>query len=90
MCNYSNKLCPNSVYSDSIEYKPMDPYKIEFVCNRKPDDINLKGIYFIGMRYIGRSYNGLFEISPKWGSNYPTKVINKKLFDEYFELVKAS
>jgi hypothetical protein len=67
----------------------MDNFKIEFICNKRPVNDSLKGPYIPGQKYIGRSYNGLYEISPKWGSDLPTKVVTRKLFEEYFELVQA-
>jgi len=65
----------------------MDKYRVEFVCNTKPDERKFLGGYKKGIRYIGRSFNGLFEVTPKWGSSLPTRVIPRKLFDQYFELV---
>lgn len=65
----------------------MDKYRIKFICNKKPADKNLPSTFEIGMQYIGRSFNDLFEITPSWGSDQPTKIIPKKIFEQYFELV---
>jgi len=67
----------------------MDKYRIFYVCNRQPQDKNLPGKFEIGNKYIGRMFNDLFEITPKWGSDLPSKLIPKKVFEQYFELVKS-
>ncbi len=67
----------------------MDKHRINYVCNRKPDNRNFPGTFEIGTRYAGRMYNDLYEISPTWGSDTPTKVITKKVFDQYFELINT-
>lgn len=66
----------------------MDKYRIIFQCHTAPESIpGLEG-YEIQKQYVGRMFNGLFEISPSWGSDKQTKLIAKALFDEYFEIVK--
>ena len=67
----------------------MDRFRVEFKCNQKPDERKFFGGYVKGKNYIGRSFNGLFQISPKWGSNLPTRVIPRKIFDQYFELIHS-
>jgi len=67
----------------------MDRFRVEFKCNQKPDERGFFGGYEKGKNYIGRSFNGLFQISPKWGSSLPTRVIPRKIFDQYFELVHS-
>jgi hypothetical protein len=67
----------------------MDKFRIFYVCNRQPSDKNFPGTFEIGNRYIGRTFNDLFEITPRWGSDIPTKLIPRKIFDQYFELVKT-
>jgi hypothetical protein len=64
----------------------MDRYRINFVCNKLPDQkTGLRG-FKVGENYEGRAYNGLFELNAKWGSGTESKLISKSLFDEYFEL----
>jgi len=66
----------------------MDKYKIVFVCRETPNSIEgLKG-FSKGEYYEGRSFNGLYEVNAKWGSGAESKLISKKLFDEYFELIE--
>jgi hypothetical protein len=65
----------------------MDRFRVVFKCNQKPDERKFLGGYEKGKNYIGRSFNGLFQISPKWGSSLPTRVIPRKVFDQYFELI---
>ncbi|SMG43069.1 hypothetical protein SAMN05661096_02973 [Marivirga sericea] len=66
----------------------MDRYRINFVCNKLPDQkTGLMG-FKIGENYEGRAFNGLFEINAKWGSGTESKLISKSLFDEYFELLQ--
>ncbi len=67
----------------------MDKYRMQFVCNRKPDDKNLPGSFVIGNKYEGRTFNDLFEITPMWGSDIPSKIIPRRIFEKYFELVKT-
>lgn len=64
----------------------MDRYRINFVCNKVPDqNTGLRG-FKIGEQYEGRAFNGLFELNAKWGSGTESKLISKSLFDEYFQL----
>jgi hypothetical protein len=66
----------------------MDRYRINFVCNKLPDQkTGLKG-FKVGKNYEGRAFNGLFEINSKWGSGTESKLISKSLFSEYFELLQ--
>ena len=66
----------------------MDKFKINFVCNKQPDDKLRMSGFKIGEIYSGRSFNGLYEISPNWGSDAPTRILSKKAFNEYFELIE--
>ncbi len=68
----------------------MDKFKIVFVCNETPtSEKGLKGFYK-GESYEGRAFNGLFEVNAKWGSGTESKLINKKLFDLYFEQLEEN
>ena len=65
----------------------MNKFKISYICRKKPDKwIHLDG-FEEGRQYWGRAFNGLFEVSPLWGSDKPTKIINKRIFESFFELV---
>ncbi len=65
----------------------MDRYRVSFKCNQLPEQHDgLKG-FRVAEYYEGRAYNGLFEVSAKWGSGQESKLISKALFDKYFELV---
>ena len=65
----------------------MDKFKISYICYKKPDKwMHLEG-FEKGEQYWGRTFNGLFEISPLWGSGTPTKMINRQTFNSFFELV---
>lgn len=66
----------------------MDKYRIIFQCHTAPQSIQGLEGYTIEKRYVGRMFNGLYEISPEWGSDKQTKLITKTLFDKYFEVVK--
>jgi hypothetical protein len=61
--------------------------KIEYRCLKSTEGTHLKG-FIKGKIYKGRSFNGLFEISPEWASHYATYLIEKREFDQYFELVE--
>ena len=87
----------NSIFSNLIRYYPllefgpiqgiMDKFKISYICHKKPDKwIHLDG-FEMGQKYWGRAFNDLFEVSPLWGSDTPTKIISRKTFASYFELV---
>ena len=66
----------------------MDKFRISFICNKEPDEkLRLSG-FKAGEIYLGRMFNGLYEISPKWGSDDPTRILSKKTFNEYFEIVE--
>ncbi|MCG8474666.1 MAG: hypothetical protein MI784_04200 [Cytophagales bacterium] len=63
----------------------MDKYRITFTCHKKPNDNSrLKG-FETNRTYIGRSYNGLFEISTCWGDGGPTVLLKASEFKKYFQ-----
>lgn len=65
----------------------MDKFKISYKCVKTPkSDGTLLG-FTSGKIYQGRSYNGLFEISSDWGNGKPTVLVNRSIFEQYFELV---
>ncbi len=66
----------------------MDKFRIAFRCSKQPElNTGLLG-FEPEKHYTGRAYNGLFEISTEWGRGRPTLVLDKKLFERYFELIK--
>ncbi len=65
----------------------MDRYRIQFKCNKQPKpNAGLDG-FDVEKNYVGRSFNGLYEVTPSWGSGRQTKLINKSIFEEYFEVL---
>jgi len=60
--------------------------RIEYKCKKKPTDSKLSG-FEENKVYKGRTFNNLFEVSPEWASQKPTALIEKKVFDEFFELI---
>jgi hypothetical protein len=66
----------------------MDKFKISYKCVNTPkSDGTLLG-FTSGKIYQGRAYNGLFEISSLWGNGKPTVLVNRSVFEQYFELVQ--
>ncbi|WMJ74550.1 hypothetical protein RCC89_15455 [Cytophagaceae bacterium ABcell3] len=59
--------------------------KIQYRCIRKPsyEGFEEKKVY------KGRTFNNLFEISSEWASHKPTYLIEKKVFDQFFELMET-
>jgi hypothetical protein len=67
----------------------MDRYRIEYKCNKIPKpNTGLEG-FTTDRLYIGRAFNGLFEVAPNWGSGRQTKLIERTVFQEYFEIVSS-
>ncbi|MFQ3214117.1 MAG: hypothetical protein ACJAT1_001242 [Marivirga sp.] len=66
----------------------MDRFKILFVCKEMPDHKEGLNGFKVGKQYEGRSYNGFFEVSTKWGSNHESKLINQGMFKKYFQLIE--
>ena len=66
----------------------MDKFRISFICNKEPDEKFRMSGFKAGEIYSGRMFNGLYEISPRWGSDDPTRILSKKTFNEYFEIVE--
>lgn len=65
----------------------MDKFKISFKCNKEPNEsIGLFGFEH-DKAYTGRTYNGLFEVSADWGRGKPTIILDRKIFERYFELL---
>lgn len=68
----------------------MDKYKISFKCSKLPEGSNVLMGFEPDKAYIGRSYNGLFEVSTDWGRGKPTILLDRKIFDRYFEVVREN
>ena len=66
----------------------MDRFKISFKCCRQPKEATGLMDFKPDKSYIGRSYNGLFEVSTDWGSSKPTFLLDKKIFYRYFEIIQ--
>jgi hypothetical protein len=60
--------------------------RIEYRCNKTPEGTHLKG-FMKGKTYKGRSFNDLYEITPEWAGHQPTYLVDKKEFDQFFEVV---
>jgi hypothetical protein len=70
-----------------LNYKTMSIAKrIEYICKKKPTESKLNG-FEENKKYKGRTFNNLYEVSSEWASQKPTFLIEKKVFDEYFEIV---
>ena len=65
----------------------MDKFRISYKCHTKPNGTTELDGFHVNQSYVGRSYNGLFEVAPNWGRNDDRKVITKRIFDDYFELL---
>lgn len=64
----------------------LDRFKISFKCSTQPNEsTGLRG-FQPERSYIGRTYNGLYEVSTDWGSGKPTVLLERKDFERYFEL----
>lgn len=68
----------------------MDKFRITFKCIKIPRDLSSLEGYAADKQYTGRTYNGLFEVSTHWGSDRPTALISKQLFDQYFILLEKA
>lgn len=67
----------------------MDKFRIQYKCNKAPrPSTGLEG-FMVDHMYVGRSYNGLFEVTPQWGNGKQTKLLRKNEFEQYFELVTS-
>ena len=64
----------------------LDRFKISFKCNTQPNEGTGLRDFKPNRTYIGRAYNGLFEISTDWGSGKPTVLLDRKMFERYFEI----
>jgi hypothetical protein len=68
----------------------VDKFKIRFECVKAPKPfVGLNG-YEQGSVYQGRKYNGMYEISVKWGNGEQTKLIERKLFSEFFQEIDVN
>ncbi len=69
-----------------VTEKYMDKYKISYKCHKKPDtSLGLIG-FEADNQYVGRSFNGMIEMSPEWGSG-TSILLDYKSFKQYFELL---
>lgn len=63
----------------------MDRFKVKFRCHTEPEEgSGLRG-FKEGEAYEGRSFNGLVEVSPRWGRSADSKLIGLSVFKRYFE-----
>ena len=65
----------------------MDRFRIEYKCIKVPKPSSGLEGFEEGKSYVGRSFNGFFEVASSWGSGKQTKLISKAYFEEHFELV---
>jgi hypothetical protein len=63
------------------------PRTIEFQCIKKPELPSLSG-FQLGEKYQGRTFNGVFLISTRWGGDMPTLIVEGKDFTRYFKLME--
>ncbi|AHM61216.1 hypothetical protein D770_14810 [Flammeovirgaceae bacterium 311] len=65
----------------------MDKFRINYKCNKMPKaNSGLEG-FTLDRTYTGRSFNGLFEVTPQWGNGKQTKLLQRQEFEEYFEVI---
>lgn len=61
--------------------------QIYYRCIKKPTEQKLEG-FEVDQVYRGRSFNNLCEISVEWASHKPTFLIEKKVFDQFFQIIE--
>lgn len=68
----------------------MDKFRINYKCNKAPKaNTGLEG-FMVDRTYTGRSFNGLFEVTPAWGNGKQTKLLQRQEFEEYFEVLPTA
>ncbi|BDD11190.1 hypothetical protein FUAX_36220 [Fulvitalea axinellae] len=65
----------------------MDKFRIEYRCRKQPNNQSELQGFEAQKVYVGRTYNGLYEVSPDWGSGARSALISGSVFREYFELL---
>lgn len=81
-----NSVIKTKFALSNVEIK-MDRYRVEFTCLKEPNgQAGLNG-YLQDKKYVGRAFNGFYEISPNWGNGETTKLIDKKTFFQYFDVI---
>lgn len=65
----------------------MDKYKITFKCKKQPKPTTGLAGFEADRLYVGRTFNGLYEVTPQWGKGGQNKLIGRAVFEEYFEIV---
>lgn len=63
---------------------------IRFKCHKSPESTSSLEGFTKGNTYIGRSFNGFYQISAKWGSGMQTAMLNQQQFEQYFELEESA
>ncbi len=61
-------------------------HKVSFLCVKTPDMMDLAG-FENNKVYHGRYFNGVYEISLNYYGGSPSQMIDKRLFDLYFQEV---
>ena len=65
----------------------MDKFRINYKCNKAPKPHSGLEGFMVDQQYIGRAFNGLYEVTPQWGNGKQTRLLQKTEFEEYFELI---
>lgn len=69
--------------------KYSDKHRISYKCNRKPDSGSGLTGFEADKYYVGRSFNGLIEVSADWGRGNPSILLDYKRFNRYFEVLQS-
>lgn len=67
----------------------MDKFRIHFKCNKEPQPHSGLEGFNTDSLYTGRSFNGFYEVSPKWGNGKQTRLLKQAEFEQYFEVVQT-
>lgn len=78
--------------SDTIWQRPKqeDKFRIYFRCSHRPENSSGLNGFELDKSYMGRAYNGLYEIAPDWGRGKPSILLRKRLFERYFEVLNEN
>ena len=79
-------IMKNSEFLIRRQRRNIDRFRIVFRCCKRPDASSQLIGFKADKVYIGRYYNGLYEISVDWGRGKPF-LIEKKQFEQYFQLM---
>ena len=81
-------MTDNNLFLIRRQRRFIDQYRIVFRCQQQPEQSSQLIGFEADKEYVGRYYNGLYEVAVDWGRSTPF-LIGRQQFAKYFTLLKS-